>query len=525
MAIEAVVAKVSDLRDGDMKEVVVGETKVLLTRIKGKFHAVGAICTHYGGQLAEGILHAERVYCPWHQSVFNAITGDSEEPPGFDAVPRFEVRIDGENVVVRVPDEPVERRTMPMARRDPKADGRTFIILGGGGAGLAAAETLRQDGFQGRLVMISRDSTLSYDRPQVSKGYLKGDAAKETMPWRAEQFYRDHDIEVLLDKEVTSVDAAAKTVKFKDGSASAYDSLLLATGGIARRLEAPGADLANIFTLRSMDDADRIIAATQTDSRAVIVGASFIGMEVAQSLTKRGAKVTVVAPGKVPFERILGQEIGHMWQKLYEKNGVAFRMQARVNRLEGQGRVQTMVLSAGEHLPADLVVVGIGVKPATAFVKGITLDQDGGIPVDRYLKAADGLYAAGDIARFPDWRTGEPIRVEHWRLALQHGRIAAHNMAGRNVEFVGVPFFWSEQFDTSLQYVGYAKDWDDIIFHGDPADRNLLAFYVKNDQIMAVAGLNHEKDMAAIMELMGQKNLPPVSELRRGPVDWLKRLS
>jgi NADPH-dependent 2,4-dienoyl-CoA reductase/sulfur reductase-like enzyme/nitrite reductase/ring-hydroxylating ferredoxin subunit len=524
MPIDAVVAKVSDLRDGDMKEVVVGQTKVLLTRIKGKFHAIGAICTHYGGYLAEGILSGERVFCPYHQSVFNAITGDLEEPPAFDAVPRFEVRIDGEDVVVRIPDDPVERRTMPMARGDLKVDGRTFVILGAGGAGLAAAETLRQDGFQGRLVMISSDSTLPYDRPEVSKGYMKGDSSQAAIHWRSAQFYRDHDIEVLLGKEVTLVDATAKTIKFTDGSGASYDSLLLATGGIARRLEVPGGNLANIFTLRNIDDADRIIAAAQPESRVVVVGASFISMEAAQSLTKRGAQVTVVGPGKVPFEKILGQEIGRMWQDLYEEHGVAFRMQARVDRFEGEGRVQAVGLGAGERLPADLVVLGLGVNPATGFVQGIALNQDGSVPVDRYLQAGDGLYAAGDIARFPDWRTGESIRIEHWRLALQHGRIAAHNMAGQKREFAGVPFFWSDQFDTFLQYVGYAREWEDIIFHGSPADRKLLAFYVKQDQVLAVAGLNHEKDMAAISELMGRKNLPAVEELRRGPVDWLARL-
>ena len=335
MPTEAVVAKVSDLQDGEMKEVAVGETKVLLTRIKGKFHAIGGICTHYGGHLAEGALCGERVYCPWHQSAFNVISGDLEEVPGLDAVPHFEVRIEGENVIVQVPEKGSDRRTMPMAKPDPQKDKRTFVILGGGGAGIAAAETLRQDGFQGRIVMISKDTALPYDRPEVSKGYLKGDSPKEGMPWRSPEFFQEHGIEVLLGQEVTKVEAGARTVKFKEGSSLKYDALLLATGGQARRLKVQGEGLGNIFTLRSMDDADQIIAAAAKGAQAVCVGGSFIGMEVTQSLAKRGVKVTVVAPGAVPFEKTLGPKIGRMWQQIHEEKGVSFRMGARVARFDG----------------------------------------------------------------------------------------------------------------------------------------------------------------------------------------------
>lgn len=520
MPIEAVVAKVNDLADGEMKEVAVGETKVLLTRIKGKFHAIGGICTHYGGNLAEGALCRERVYCPWHQSVFNVISGDLEEVPGLDAVPRFEVRIEGENVIVQVPEGASDRRTMPMTGHDPRKDKHTFVILGAGGAGIAAAETLRQDGFQGRLVMISKDTSLPYDRPEVSKGYLKGDSSKEAMHWRSPEFFQEHDIEVLLAREVTEVEANARLVKFKEGASLKYDALLLATGGIARHLRVPGERLAKICTLRSINDADQIIAAAADGTQAICVGGSFIGMEVAQSLVKRGMKVTVVAPGLVPFEHTLGPEIGRMWQQIHEENGVSFRMGARVARFDGGVFVRTVVLEDGTQLDADLVVVGAGVKPATEFLKGVPLNPDGSLIVDRHMRVMEGLYAAGDIVRFPDWRSGDLIRVEHWRTALQLGRIAAHNMAGKDVSYAGVPFFWTDQFDTMMQYVGYASGWDEIIYKGSPKERNFLAFYVKQDQVLAAAGMKHEREMAALAELMRLKQTPTPAECRKG-VDLL----
>lgn len=524
MAVEAVVAKVNDLQDGDMKEVKVGETTVLLSLIKGEFHAVGGICTHYGGNLAEGSCKGDRVYCPWHMSAFNMVTGDLEEPPGLDAVPRFEVRIDGDNVIVRVPEGAGDRREHAMAKQNAAADPRTFVILGTGAAGLAAAETLRQDGFQGRVVMITQEKRLPYDRPELSKGYLQGANPEEVLWLRPEEFFAAHDLEIMLEKKVSKVEPATKSLTFADGAGMKYDALLLASGGAARTLEVPGADLANVFTLRNTEDAAAIIAAAKEGARAVTVGASFIGMETAGSLAGRGLKVTVTAPGQIPFQRTLGPEIGRMWQRLLEENGVSFRLGVRVVGLEGQGRVQAVVLDNGEKLPADLVIAGVGVRPATEMLRGVPLNPDGSVTVDEYLQVAEGLYAAGDIARFPDWRTGELIRIEHWRLAMQHGRVAAHNMAGKKTAFRDVPFFWSERLDIHFQYVGHAAEWDEIIYQGDPAGRDFLAFYVKNRKVLAVAGCGHMQEMTAIIELMRLDRLPGPEELRRGPVDWLRLL-
>jgi NADPH-dependent 2,4-dienoyl-CoA reductase/sulfur reductase-like enzyme/nitrite reductase/ring-hydroxylating ferredoxin subunit len=510
---EAKVAKVQDMQDGDLREVVVGETKVLLTRLKGRFYAIGAECTHYGGPLAEGALHGHQVVCPWHQAVFNVMNGDLEEPPALDAEPCFEVRVEADDVMVKVAEKAEKRH---MARRDP-AEPRTFMILGAGAAGLVAAETLRQDDFKGRIVMLTSDSRLPYDRPNLSKGYLSGEAGPEALPWRTPEFYRDHDIEVLLNHRVTQVEHSRKTVTLANGATLGYDALLLAPGGIPRALDLPGAQQPNVFTLRSADDADALIEAAGQASRVVAVGAGFIGLETAAALTKRGLAVTVVGSGNVPLERQLGQEIGGLLRQVHEEKGAAFRLGRKVVRLDGDGRVQAVVLDNGEALPADLVVVGLGIRPATGMLKGVRLNPDGSVSVNRQMQVTEGLYAAGDVARFPDWRDGAPIRIEHWRLAEQHGRIAAHNLAGRRMEYAGVPFFWSEQFDLFLQYVGYAAAWDEVIFHGDPPGRNFLAYYVKGGRVLAAAGLQRDRQLAALAQLMRLNQEPSEAELRRDP--------
>jgi NADPH-dependent 2,4-dienoyl-CoA reductase/sulfur reductase-like enzyme/nitrite reductase/ring-hydroxylating ferredoxin subunit len=513
---EAKVAQIHDFQDGEMREVVVGKTKVLLVRLKGKFYAIGGECTHYGGPLAEGALSGHRVICPWHQAVFDVMNGDLEEPPALDAEPCYEVRVEGDDVIVKVPKQAENRRTPAMVRRDP-ADGRTFAILGAGAAGNVAAETLRQDGFTGRVVMITQELRLPYDRPNLSKGYLSGDAGPETLPWRTPEFYRDHDIEVLTGQRVAGVEVTLKTLTFADGRTLAYDALLLATGGVPRQLEMPGAQWPNVFTLRSADDADAIIGAALPASRVVVIGTGFIGMEAAAALTKRGLALTVVGHGAVPLMRQLGPEIGGMLKQAHEEHGVAFRLGRKPVRLEGDGRVQSVVLDDGEALPANLVVVGLGVKPATEILQGVKLNADGSVSTDRRLQVTEGLYAAGDVARFPDWRDGSAIRIEHWRLAEQHGRVAAHNMAGRRVEFAGIPFFWSEQFDLFLQYVGHAESWDELIVHGDLAGRNFLGFYVKDNRVMAAAGLQRDRQLAAMAELMRLDRAPAPEELRRNP--------
>src|SRR5262245_30679097 len=518
---EITVARTAEFKDGEMKQVDAGGTNILLARVNGKYYAVGATCPHYGGTLAEGALCGERIICPLHHASFDVKTGDLLEPPAFDALPRYEVKIDGERVIVAVPDDADDRRTPPMVERDARQDERTFVILGGGAAGYMAAQTLREDGFRGRILMVTREDRLPYDRPNLSKDYLQGHAEPEWMPLRPDEFFNDHEIEVLRGRYATRIDAKAKTVSFKDGDQLAYDALLVATGGEPRTLQIAGSDLQNVLTLRSFADSDAIIAAAEQAKRAVVIGASFIGMEAASSLKTRGLDVTVVELEQAPFKKALGGEIGLLFRKIHEDNGVRFRLGAKIARIIGDGKVEAVEIESGEKIDADLVVVGVGVKPATDFLKGVELSDDGGVVVDEYLRAADGLYAAGDVARFPSPLAGERQRIEHWRTALQQGRVAARNMAGRAVSYTSVPFFWTRQFDAGLLYVGHATSWDEIIIQGDMSTQNFLAFYVKGDHVRAVAGTNRDRDVAAVEGLMRVDRMPTPDQLRGAPVNLM----
>jgi apoptosis-inducing factor 3 len=524
MSKEFVIAQVNDLQDGDMKEVEVGDLKILLTRLDGAFYAIGGECSHYGGPLAEGVLSGVHVTCPWHQARFHVKTGELTDPPALDSLARFETKVQGDKVLVVLPEGAAGTIPPAMIKRNDQADSRVFVILGGGAAGNAAAQKLRQVGYQGRIVLISQESRLPYDRPNLSKGYLSGDAGADSLPLRSETFYQEAGIETLLGQRVPQVNASHKKIIFTSGDFLSYDSLLLATGGQPREMDVPGAGLANVFTLRSADDCDRIIKAASQAERAVVVGTSFIGMETAAALRKRGLSVTVVGRGAVPFERTLGAEIGTMFREIQEENGVSFSLGRQVGRFAGKAHLEEVVLDNGERLPADLVLVGIGVRPATDYLHGVETNPDGSLTVDKYLSVTDGLYAAGDIARYPDWRTGELIRIEHWQLAELQGFTAALNMSGQQTEFKGVPFFWTEQFEPYLFYVGHVTDWDEIIWHGQAADRKFVAFYVKNDRVLAAAGCEHDHGMAYIAELMRTGLMPTPAQLRSGETDLLAHL-
>jgi NADPH-dependent 2,4-dienoyl-CoA reductase/sulfur reductase-like enzyme/nitrite reductase/ring-hydroxylating ferredoxin subunit len=521
---ELFLAKVNQLKNGEMKSIKVDDTEILLSRVQDKFYAVGAYCTHYGAPLEDGVLSGDRIICPWHHACFNANTGDLLEPPARDALPNYELKIDGEDIYVKLPQEISPSRTPQLMRQDLKRDNRTFIILGAGAAGYAAAQALREDGFQGRIVMITHEKRSPYDRPNLSKEYLQGEAEEEWMPLRGEEFYRENQIELMFGKRVKSVRVKEKKIVFSDNEEMSYDKILLASGGVARKLTIPGSDLQNIFTLRSFDDSDRIIAASQNASKVVIVGASFIGLETAHSLIHRKLPVTVVAPESSPFEHVFGKEIGDWFRELHESNRVTFMLEQSLDRFEGDGTVKSVVLKNGERLEADLVVVGIGVSPATGFLEDAELEADGSVKVDQYFQAVEDVYAAGDIATFPYWYSDSNIRIEHWRTAEQLGRMAAHNMAGKKTAYKSIPFFWTAQAGINFRYVGYAKKWDEIIVNGNMPDKKFIAYYVKNGEVQAAAGCNRDREMAAIEELMRLKKMPAPDKLKSETVDLVSLL-
>ncbi len=522
---DVVVAKSDLLKDGDMKKVTVGEQDILLCKVNGKFYAIAHNCPHYGAPLSEGVLHDHRVVCPWHHAAFDITSGDLLEPPALDGLVSFPVHVDAFSVKVTLPDEVVNNRSAEMVSHEPDTDDRTFVIVGAGAAGNAAAQTLREDGFKGRIVMISYEDRVPYDRPNLSKEYLQGEAEEEWMPLRPRSFYEDHGIELMTPKRVTKLEVFGRKIAFDDGDTMEFDRALLATGGKPRRLDVPNMSLGNIFTLRSFDDCDAIIAAAETASKVVVVGASFIGMETAFSLSRHDLEVTVVAPEKVPFENVFGPDIGDMFRSLHEEMGVKFRLGVSVERFEGTDMVEAVILEGGDRIEADLVIVGIGVVPVTEYIEGLELGPDGSIKVDEHMQAADNIYAAGDIARFTDWRTGAENRIEHWRTAEQQGRYAAHNMAGKHVEYRSVPFFWTAQAGLHFRYVGHAKEWDNILIDGDIGERDFIAYYVKDNTVLAAGGHGRDQQMDIIEELFRTAKMPDAKTLEDGSFDLSKFLN
>ncbi|MEC4852231.1 MAG: FAD-dependent oxidoreductase, partial [Jaaginema sp. PMC 1079.18] len=376
-----------------------------------------------------------------------------------------------------------------------------------------------KEGFRGRVVMITAAEDFAIDRTKLSKKYLQGDAGEDALPLRDRDFYDRHDIEVLTETRVTQVNTEKQQITFADNTTLDYDRLLLATGGKARKLDVPGADLENIFTLRDRLDSDRILEAAKKAENALVIGSSFIGLETAASLRQQGLNVAVISSSEVPLKKILGTEIGEFFQEKQEENGVCFQFETKVKEFQGQGKVEKAILEDGTPIDVDLVVVGIGVDPATDYLEGIETNEDGSISTNAYLQATESVFAAGDIAQFPYWQTEQPTRIEHWRLAAQQGRIAARNMLNQSIPFRGVPFFWTGQFDVKLRYVGHAEKWDEIIFDGEVDSGEFIAYYRQGDRILAAAGCNRDAEMAAIEELMRLGEMPKIDELKQMKVE------
>ncbi|MDB9524738.1 FAD-dependent oxidoreductase [Oscillatoria sp. CS-180] len=534
------VCPVDDISDGQMRQYTVAGRDVLLVRRDESFYAIAAHCSHYGAPLENGVLCKDRVVCPWHNACFSFRTGELLEPPGRDNLKRYDVSVQNNTVYIDIPvskvdvkssvfvEEPLQdgEHVVPtMAQPDVQKGDRPMVIVGGGAAGNAAAEILRQKGFQGRIVMLTADHDLPYDRTKLSKAYLQSDSAEDPDLLRSADFYDKHGIEVRLNACVTNLDVEARQLTYNEGEVLAYEAVLLATGGQVRQLSIDGIALKNIFTLRQADDAAHILKTAQNAQRAVVVGGGFIGMEVAASLKQQGLEVTVIT-SRTPFENVLGKEVGRLFQKVHEDKGVQFKLGTKAKAFVGDTQVESVVLDSGETLPADLVVVGIGVVPATDFLQDDLLDErDRGVVVDKFLQAAPHVYAAGDIARFPNPMTGEPVRIEHWRLALQHGRIAANNMVDESIPLMSIPFFWTGQFGLKLRYVGHAEAWDEVVIQGDLEKQEFLAFYVQSDRILAVAGIGRDRDIAAISELMRLNQMPSAKEVRGTDINWVEALN
>ena len=475
------------LADGKMLVGHVGEDRVLLARHGNEFFAIGATCTHYNGPLSEGLMVEDTVRCPWHHACFSLRTGEAVRAPALSPVACWLTEVRDGSVFVR------EKATPTPSSRVSPAPGwpQKIVVIGGGAAGFAATEMLRRQRFQGDIVMLSDDDAPPVDRPNLSKDYLAGNAPEEWVPLREDSFYTEQAIDLRLKTTVTNIDVRAREIVLDDGSKVAYDRLLLATGAEPVRLPLQGMDLPHVRTLRTLDDCRAIIARAATTRRAVVMGASFIGLEVAASLRARSIEVHVVAPEKRPMERVLGPEMGDFVRRLHEEHGVIFHLEDTATAIDAR----QVTLKSGGTIDADLVVAGVGVRPRLALAEKAGLAIDRGVTVNEYLEtSAPGIFAAGDIARWPDRYSGGAIRVEHWVVAERQGQTAALNMLGGREKFDAVPFFWSQHYDVAINYVGHAEAWDELAIDGEIASRDCVLRYKRNGRVLAVASIYRDAD-------------------------------
>lgn len=500
----------NELADGAMLLGHAQGEPVLLARTGDEVLAIGAVCTHYGAMLTDGLLVGDTVRCPWHHACFSLRTGDAVRPPALKPVASWVVERRGDRVVVtgKRPEvdaggpprettypgfprsaSPSPRPAAPSRARPEAPD--SVVIVGAGAAGNAAAVQLRHEGYSGALTVFGAETALPYDRPNLSKDYLAGTAPEEWLPLRSEAFYRDHGIELALGMRVAALDLKLRRVILADGSERRYDRLVLATGADPVHLRISGAQLPHVHYLRTVADSRAIIRAAEGAKCAVVLGASFIGLEVAASLRARGLAVHVVGPEHRPLERVFGPEVGAAIQKWHEAHGVVFHL-----GLTAAGIGHSIIhFTDGSSLPADLVVVGIGVRAATSLAAAAGLALDNGIPVDELLRTSvPDVFAAGDIARWPDPHTGERIRVEHWVVAERQGRTAARNVLGAAEPFTAVPFFWSQHYDRTLSYVGHAMRWNAVDVDGDLEAADFRVTYRLGERVLAVATAGRDRE-------------------------------
>src|SRR5215469_1265691 len=473
---------VEELQEGGTLLGVIDGEDVLLVRSGTEFLAVGANCTHYHGPLHEGLVVDETVRCPWHHACFSLRTGEALRAPALDPVPCWRVEHLDDRVFVR-------EKLAPSAPRHTANAPNSVVIVGGGAAGLAAADMLRRDGYDGPLTIVSADDSSPVDRPNLSKDYLAGTAQEDWVPLRSPDYYRERKIDLLLKSRVSSIDTKRKQILLENGEKSEFGALLLATGADPVHLPIAGATEPQIHYLRTFADSKAIIVKAASAKRVLVVGAGFIGLEVAASMRTRGTSVDVVAPDRQPLERVMGAEVGLFVRKLHESHGVTFHLGETVKGFSGR----TATLSSGTNLDVDFLVLGVGVRPSLALAEQAGLAIDRGISVNEYLETSvAGIFAAGDAARWPDPHTGERIRVEHWVVAERQGQVAAKNILGRREKFDAVPFFWSQHYDVAINYVGHAETWEAIEIDGSLDVGDCAVTYKKGSRTLAVATISRD---------------------------------
>jgi len=543
MATHTVELPASEVKDGGMKEVDFGaeDQKVLVSRIGDKVYATSAFCTHYGAPLVKGVLASNgRVTCPWHSACFDVKTGDIEDGPGRDALHCFRAVLsdDKSKITVTAPIEKTKKSNkerMPFLRSkynssESAAAGKGVVIVGGGAGGLSVAEALREYGYAGPITMFTKEKNAPIDRTKLSKSLMDNASQLE---WRSPSVLKDtFGVTLHTGTEITAVDTASKVVTVDGGETVGYDKLVLAPGSWPSRLPIPGADLENVFTLRNVDDTKKMQGLKSKGNNLVIIGSSFISMElVAVVMKNEPASLHVIGMETVPFERILGAEIGGALMKFFEKNGVTFHMGEKTTKINGTTtltgvvtgaqKAESVELGNGQVLKADYVIMGVGVKPATQFLQGnpaFKLEKDGGLEVDNelHVKGMTDVFAIGDIAHYPQAPDEAVRRVEHWNVATDHGRAVGATIAGTEKAYSRVPVFWSA-LGQQLRYAGIGgAGFDEVIVQGNAEELKFIAYYFKDGKVNAVASMQNDPVVMKCAELLRHEIMPTLAELKEG---------
>ncbi|KAJ0004003.1 hypothetical protein NQD34_010217 [Periophthalmus magnuspinnatus] len=485
-----------------MMEVEVGGYTVLLTRTGGRYSALENQCTHYGAPLSKGVISGTKVRCPWHGSCFNTHTGDIEEYPGMDSLPCHKVKIQNSKVYVSINKKTIRqgKRIKHMGVAEP-GNPHTVLLIGGGATSLSCAETLRQENYGGRIIMVSRDYLLPYDKTRLSKVM---NVQSESILLRGMEFYQKYDIEVWLKKEAKSLDLDAKTVQFDDGAVQSYDQLLISTGCRAKILDVPGMNLKNVLMLETPEDARQIHAVCE-GSRVILVGTSFVGMEVASYMLNKASDITVIGSSDMPYQNTLGKEIGKITLTMLADKGVKFHMNEFVTEIRGaNGTLKDIVLKSGTVIPADVLIVGIGVNPNSEWLRGteIKMDHKKFVVVDKYMKTnVPDVFCGGDVCTFPlNMAKEKQVNIGHWQMAQAHGKIIALNMLGRQTELKSIPYYWTVLLGRTMRYAGYGEGYTEIIIKGKVEDRKFLGLYIKDEKVIAAVSLNFDPAVSAVAE-------------------------
>lgn len=455
---------------------------VVMVKQGEEVFATSAGCSHYGGPLAEGVVEGHSIRCPWHHACFDLRTGVATGAPALNPIACYSVLRSGDSV--QVGEQKPPHVAPPIEAPSP------VVIIGAGAAGSAAAEMLRREGFKGAITLVGEEDPSPVDRPNLSKDYLAGTAPEEWVYLRDAGFYKEMNIEFIQGDAALSIDTKAQAVTLRSGRQLHYQRLVLATGAEPIRLPIPGAELPHVHTLRTLTDSKAIMTLAQSGRTAVIIGASFIGLEAAAALRTRGVNVHVVGLEQVPLERVFGAEVGRYIQSLHEEHGVTFHLGTSAKAIH-RDRVE---LANGETLNANFVVMGVGVKPRVGLAEKAGIETGNGIVVnDRFETSARHVYAVGDVASYPDPRTGDRIRVEHWVAAQREGQAVARFLLSRATEFNDAPFFWSQHYDVGLSVVGHAAKWDKVEIKGSLQDRDATVIYSLKGQPLLVLTVGRDQ--------------------------------